>query len=160
MGEAEEPGPDEHAAAGEHRADQRRDQGEVQELHKRPVHQPGLVRVEEFLLPVLQDLIPALHETHTCVEGADGERRGERLVQHELLHHRSQRVTGEASLQEPHPEEIEVAVKAERDHGHVSRVRPVHLLFTREALVHEIPAREQAPVQGHIGRPREASDRR
>lgn len=94
----------------------------------------------------------------TCVEDAGGQggRRG--LIQDQLPHHHPDGVAGEPPLQEPHPEEVEVTMETEGDHGDVARVAPVHFVPPREPLVDKVPSGEQAAVQSHVGHPREATD--
>lgn len=156
--EAEEGGPDEGAAAGEGGPHVQRHQGEVQELHERPEHQPSLIRVQEFFPPVLQDVLFAFQKADPRVEDAGGQRRRRRLVQEQLLHHHPGGVPRKPALQKTHPEEIEVPVKAEGDHGDVARLSPVHLVPGGEPLVDQVPAGEQAAVQRDVRDPREAAD--
>jgi len=95
----------------------------------------------------------------TCVEDAGGQRCRYALVHEQLPQHHPDRIPGKPPLQEPHPEETEVPVESERDHGHVPRVSPVQFVRRpRQPLVDEVPAGEQAAVQRHVGGPREPAD--
>lgn len=94
----------------------------------------------------------------TCVEDAGSQRRRCGLVQEQFPHHHPGGVPGKPPLQEPHPEEIEVAMETERDHGDVPRVAPVHFVPPREPLVDEVPPGEQTAVQCNVGDPREPTN--
>lgn len=94
----------------------------------------------------------------TCVEDGGGQWRRCGLVQDQFPHQHPGGPSREAPLQEPHPEEIEVAMETERDHCDVARAAPVYRDPARRPLVDQVPSGEQAAVQSHVGGPREATD--
>lgn len=102
--------------------------------------------------------VPTPHCPPTCVEDAGSQGRRCGLIQEQFPHHHPGRIARKRPLQEPHPEEIEVAMETERNHSHVPGVGPVHFLPPREPLVDKVPPGEQTAVQSDVGDPGKPTD--
>lgn len=71
--ETQESRPNKSTAAGKGGSYIKGNQGKIQELYKRPKHQPCPVGVEKLFSPVLCYVLFALKKTYTCVEDAGGQ---------------------------------------------------------------------------------------
>lgn len=92
----------------------------------------------------------------TCVEDAGGQRWRKALVQQQFAENHPCGFSGEAFLQSAQPEVVEVSLESDGHDGHVAGVFPVDALSVRNQLMRQIPAGEQAAVQGDVGQPGEA----